>query len=200
MSFKNNKSRALVSAAVSALALGLTGIGATDSSAQSAASQSLPPVSIDAPQQRARVTSTVRSRGTAQRSARVAPRPPSERPVSASVTTTTMGTTHTIGTPAPSYAGGQLAQGGTLGLLGNRSVMNVPFSTTNYTSQLIQDQQGRTAADTLINNSSVRASTGQNGFDVPVSPDTPAAASAAVSTSSPSGPARYLSHVSPRSS
>ena len=76
-----------------------------------------------------------------------------------------MGTTHTIGTPAPSYAGGQLAQGGTLGLLGNRSVMNVPFSTANYTSQLIQDQQGRTAADTLINNASVRASTGQNGFD-----------------------------------
>ena len=76
-----------------------------------------------------------------------------------------MGTTHTIGTPAPSYAGGQLAQGGTLGLLGNRSVMNVPFSTTNYTSQLIQDQQGRTAADTLINNASVRATTGQNGFD-----------------------------------
>ena len=75
-----------------------------------------------------------------------------------------MGTTHTIGTPAPSYAGGRLAQGGTLGLLGNRSAMNA-ISTTNYTSQLIQDQQARTAADTLINNASVRASTGQNGFD-----------------------------------
>ena len=165
MNFKKNKSCVLVGAAVSAVSLSLTGMGATQSSAQSTAPQVLPPVSIDAPQQRARVTSTVRSRGTAQRSARVAPRPPSERPVSASVTATTMGTTHTIGTPAPSYAGGQLAQGGTLGLLGNRSVMNVPFSTTNYTSQLIQDQQGRTAADTLINNSSVRASTGQNGFD-----------------------------------
>ena len=76
-----------------------------------------------------------------------------------------MGTTHTIGTPAPSYAGGQVAQGGTLGLLGSRSVMNVPFSTTNYTSQLIENQQGRTAADTLINDASVRATTGQNGFD-----------------------------------
>ncbi len=52
-----------------------------------------------------------------------------------------MGTTHTIGTPAPAYAGGQMAQGGTLGLLGNRSVMNVPFSTTNYTSQLIENQR-----------------------------------------------------------
>ncbi|WP_108521149.1 TonB-dependent receptor [Bradyrhizobium algeriense] len=165
VSFKNNKSRVLVGAAMSAVALCVTGMGATQSRAQSTAPQVLPPVSVDAPGQRARVTSATRPRGAAQRSARVAPRQPSERPVSASVTATTMGTTHTIGTPAPSYAGGQLAQGGTLGLLGNRSVMNVPFSTTNYTSQLMQDQQARTAADTLINNASVRPSTGQNGFD-----------------------------------
>ena len=72
-----------------------------------------------------------------------------------------MGTTHTIGTPAPAYAGGQVAQGGTLGLLGSANVMNVPFSTVNYTSQLIENQQGRTAADTLINDASVRATTAQ---------------------------------------
>ena len=163
--FKNYKSRLYVGAATSVVALCLTGTGATQGRAQSTASQPLPPVSIDAPQQRAPVTSAARSRVTSQRSARVAPRPPSERPVSASVTATTMGTTHTIGTPAPAYAGGQVAQGGTLGLLGNRSTMNVPFSTTNYTSQLIENQQARTAADTLINNASVRATTGQNGFD-----------------------------------
>ncbi len=126
-----------------------------------------------------RVTSAARSRVTSQRSARVAPRPPSERPVSASVTATTMGTTRTIGTPAPAYAGGQVAQGGTLGLLGSTGVMNVPFSTTNYTSQLIENQQARTAADTLINNASVRATTGAvtastttlqiRGFPVPAS-------------------------------
>jgi iron complex outermembrane receptor protein len=76
-----------------------------------------------------------------------------------------MGTTRTLGTPAPAYAGDQVAQGGTLGLLGSTSVMNVPFSTANYTSQLIENQQARTAADTLINDASVRATTGQNGFD-----------------------------------
>lgn len=65
----------------------------------------------------------------------------------------------------PSYAGGQVAEGGSLGLLGTRSLMDSPFSTTNYTSQLIEDQQGRTAADTLINDSSVRLTTGSNGFD-----------------------------------
>lgn len=76
-----------------------------------------------------------------------------------------MGTTRTIGAPAPAYAGGQVAQGGTLGLLGSTSVMNVPFSAVNYTSKLIEDQQARTAADTLINDSSVRTTTGANGFD-----------------------------------
>jgi len=140
-------------------------MGTTQVDAQGAVPQPLPPVSVDAPQQRTRVTTAARPRATTQRSTRVAPRPPSERPVSASVTATTMGTSRTIGTPAPAYAGGQVAQGGTLGLLGNRSVMNTPFSTTNYTSQLMQDQQARTAADTLINNASVRASTGPNGFD-----------------------------------
>jgi iron complex outermembrane receptor protein len=76
-----------------------------------------------------------------------------------------MGTTHTIGAPAPAYAGGQVATGGTLGLLGSTNVMNTPFSTVNYTSELIENQQGRTAADTLINDASVRLTTGGNGFD-----------------------------------
>lgn len=43
--------------------------------------------------------------------------------------------------------------------------MDSPFSTTSYTSELIEDQQARTAADTLINDSSVRLTTGSNGFD-----------------------------------
>lgn len=75
-----------------------------------------------------------------------------------------MGSTRTIGTPAPAYAGGQVATGGTLGLLGSTSVMNSPFSTVNFTSQLIENQQARTIADTLINDSSVRATTAGNGF------------------------------------
>ncbi|WP_245636893.1 TonB-dependent receptor [Azospirillum thiophilum] len=63
------------------------------------------------------------------------------------------------------YAGGQVARGGSVGLLGTRNVMDTPFSTVNFTSQLIEDQQARTAADTLINDASVRLTTGSNGFD-----------------------------------
>jgi iron complex outermembrane receptor protein len=149
--------------ATGVVSLCLTGVGASQSRAQNAAPQTLPPVSIDAPQQRARVAPVARPRGTSQRATRVAPRAPTEAPVPTAPVT--MGTTRTIGAPAPAYAGGQIATGGTLGLLGSTNVMNTPFSTVNYTSKLIEDQQARTAADTLINDASVRLTTGGNGFD-----------------------------------
>ncbi|MFG5118810.1 TonB-dependent receptor [Methylorubrum sp. POS3] len=64
----------------------------------------------------------------------------------------------------PPYAGGQIARGGSLGVLGTKDVLNTPFSTVNFTQQIIQDQQARTAADTLVNDASVRLTTASNGF------------------------------------
>ncbi|ARU88951.1 TonB-dependent receptor [Pseudomonas sp. M30-35] len=60
------------------------------------------------------------------------------------------------------YPGGQVARGGRVGILGNKDIMDVPFSVTNYTSELIRDQQATTVADVLERDSSVR-STGQVG-------------------------------------
>lgn len=57
--------------------------------------------------------------------------------------------------PQP-YAGGQVARGGRLGLLGNTDVMDVPFSITSYTEQTIRDQQARSISDVLANDPSVR--------------------------------------------
>src|SRR4051812_27387146 len=54
------------------------------------------------------------------------------------------------------YAGGQVARGGRLGLLGNVDMMDTPFNTTNYTQALIQDQQARSVADVVQNDPSVR--------------------------------------------
>ncbi|WP_191487629.1 TonB-dependent receptor [Pseudomonas sp. FEN] len=62
----------------------------------------------------------------------------------------------------PVYAGGQVARGGRLGLMGNKDLMDAPFSVSNYTSTLIKDQQATTVADVLERDSSVR-STGQTG-------------------------------------
>lgn len=56
----------------------------------------------------------------------------------------------------PPYAGGQVATGGQLGLLGNRPVMDTPFNQTSYTAKKIQDQQARTVFDVLVDNPSVR--------------------------------------------
>ncbi len=56
----------------------------------------------------------------------------------------------------PAYAGGQVATGGQLGLLGNRSVMDTPFNQTSYTAKKAQDQQATTIRDVLVDDPSVR--------------------------------------------
>jgi iron complex outermembrane receptor protein len=65
---------------------------------------------------------------------------------------------------AKPYAGGQVARGGRVGILGTQDVMNTPFSTTSYTHELIQDQQARSVADVLQNDPSVRVARGFGNF------------------------------------
>ena len=60
----------------------------------------------------------------------------------------------------PVYAGGQVARGGQLGVLGNQDIMDVPFSMSSYTEKLIRDQQAQTVGDVLLNDSSVRQASG----------------------------------------
>jgi iron complex outermembrane receptor protein len=55
------------------------------------------------------------------------------------------------------YAGGQVAEGGGLGMLGRRGVMDTPFNQTSYTDTLIADQQARSVADVTRNDASVRS-------------------------------------------
>lgn len=62
------------------------------------------------------------------------------------------------------YAGGQVARGSSVGVLGNLNVMNTPFNTISYTSELIMDQQARSIADVVVNDASVRALTAAGGF------------------------------------
>ncbi|NUT17088.1 MAG: TonB-dependent receptor, partial [Cupriavidus sp.] len=67
------------------------------------------------------------------------------------------------GLPRP-YAGGQMARGSSLGILGTTDTMSSPFSSTSYTSELIQDEQARTIGDVLVNDPSVRLNTAAGGF------------------------------------
>ncbi|HDS1737572.1 TonB-dependent receptor [Pseudomonas sp. BP8] len=60
------------------------------------------------------------------------------------------------------YAGGQVARGGRVGMLGNKDVLDTPFSVTSYTAKTLADLQTVTVADALERDPSVR-STGQAG-------------------------------------
>jgi iron complex outermembrane receptor protein len=60
------------------------------------------------------------------------------------------------GEASGAYAGGQVATGGSVGILGNRDVMNTPFNVTNYTAKTIEDQQARSVGDVVKNDPSVR--------------------------------------------
>lgn len=62
------------------------------------------------------------------------------------------------------FTGGQVVRGTRIGVLGNLDLMETPFSAIGFTNQLIQDQQARSVADVLLNESSVRAARGFGNF------------------------------------
>lgn len=62
------------------------------------------------------------------------------------------------------FAGGQVARGGRVGLLGNLDYMDTPFSSTNFTAELITDQQARGVGDVLQNDPVVRVARGFGNF------------------------------------
>ncbi|WP_101675982.1 TonB-dependent receptor [Alloalcanivorax mobilis] len=62
------------------------------------------------------------------------------------------------------YAGGQVAEGGKVGILGNQAVMDTPYSFTTYTGQLIQDQQAASVGEVLLNDPAVRVARGFGNY------------------------------------
>ncbi|WP_051376886.1 TonB-dependent receptor [Burkholderia sp. WSM2232] len=65
---------------------------------------------------------------------------------------------------APTYSGGQVAKGASIGVLGKQKMLDVPFSVTSYTAKLIQDQQAQTLADVVANDPAVRTAFGYGNF------------------------------------
>jgi iron complex outermembrane recepter protein len=68
------------------------------------------------------------------------------------------------------YGGGQIARGSRLGLLGNRDVMDTPFSTTSYTAQMMENIEARSLAQVIIADPSVHfagsTSRTYDGFEI----------------------------------
>ncbi|WP_157131572.1 TonB-dependent receptor [Piscinibacter gummiphilus] len=67
------------------------------------------------------------------------------------------------GSLPPAFAGGQVARGGRVGVLGNEDLMDAPFSITSYTSELIEQQQAKSLGDLLANEASVRSDWSSRG-------------------------------------
>lgn len=61
------------------------------------------------------------------------------------------------------YAGGQVAQGSRMGILGNVDVFDTPFSTQSFTETFVQDQQARRVADIISADPSVRSAQAEYG-------------------------------------
>nr|WP_257180896.1 MULTISPECIES: TonB-dependent siderophore receptor [Bradyrhizobium] len=106
----------------------------------------LPPVTVDAPAQQAARRAPIRRSDARVRST---PRRAPQAPAVAVQSQPSV---------VPEFAGGQVAQGARLGLLGNTSTMKSPFNATSYTDKFIRDQQAATGADALILDPSVRSS------------------------------------------
>lgn len=69
-----------------------------------------------------------------------------------------------IGNLRPPYAGGEVARGGRVGVLGNRDYMDTPFSTTTYTQQYIEDNQARTIMEAVADDPTIRALYSQGAY------------------------------------
>ena len=62
------------------------------------------------------------------------------------------------------YAGGQVATGSRVGILGNQDIMDTPFSTTSYTNEYIANQQAQSVGDLLKKDPTVRVARGYGNF------------------------------------
>lgn len=62
------------------------------------------------------------------------------------------------------YAGGQVARGARMGMLGNQDMQDVPFSAASYTSELIAERQAQTLGEVLLSDPAVRQSYGFGNF------------------------------------
>jgi len=62
------------------------------------------------------------------------------------------------------FAGGQVARGGRVGILGTQDNMDTPFAVTSFTNELIQNQQSRSVGDVLQNDPSIRVARGFGNF------------------------------------
>ncbi len=66
------------------------------------------------------------------------------------------------GQPPLPFAGGQVASGARIGVLGDRDIFEAPVNVVGFTTETVMNQQARTAAEVLRNDTSVKITQGTN--------------------------------------
>jgi iron complex outermembrane recepter protein len=160
---RDRKVKIAVKAALLSASYVAIGIASTEVNAQAreqTASQ-LPAIQVDAPRPAQRKRAVSRSNSTASRSSVVRSEKPevpvADRPGG-------FNSTAQLGAPPPAFAGGQVATGGKVGLLGNRSVFDTPYSSTSYTGQQIENTQSGSLVDLAIADPSIKAASSRGSF------------------------------------
>jgi iron complex outermembrane receptor protein len=122
-----------------------------------APAQTLPAVTVDAPKP-TRAKPVASKRRVAQGSARRAPAPVAARTPDVNPTAQSAAADR-----PPVFAGGQVARGSRLGMLGNADTFRSPFATASYTSETIRNLQASTVADAVLLDPSVRVTSPVGG-------------------------------------
>lgn len=87
-------------------------------------------------------------------------------PITAATTLPAVNVTSDISGPSDlpkAFAGGQVARGSRMGVLGNVDIFDTPFSTQSFTEEFVQDQQSRRVADIISVDPSVRSAMAEYG-------------------------------------
>lgn len=87
-------------------------------------------------------------------------------PITAATTLPAVNVTSDISGPSDlpkAFAGGQVARGSRMGVLGNVDIFETPFSTQSFTEEFVQDQQSRRVADIISVDPSVRSAMAEYG-------------------------------------
>ncbi len=69
------------------------------------------------------------------------------------------------GSLPPAYAGGQVAQGSRLGVLGNKAVLDTPFSTVAYTEEFVQNREAQDLGSVISADPSVYVPNKRNIYE-----------------------------------
>jgi iron complex outermembrane recepter protein len=131
-----------------------------------AAETSLPPITVEAPsKQTVKRTATLR-RSTPGTRAAARHRTASPNPIQPVPTAFHVPAASQVNSPPAPFAGGQVASGTQVGILGNKNIFDTPFSVAGYTKDLMQSIQAKSVSDVLERDPAITVGSNSSYYDI----------------------------------